>query len=173
MTSIEPRRLSWKGLAAVVVVSMAGCGGGPADGFQRFPVWGTVTLDGQPLKSGTIGFIALQQGASSAGEIVEGRAKRLGRIIRGPQHAGRDDENEQVMQKHGTILRAATEHGWTNTQRSPAAKVQSSSSAPSEFGVTKRSSRPPRAPIASQLSASKSITARPAVGYFWAIRAKA
>ena len=77
MTRIERRRTAWRAPAAVLVITIAGCGG-PADGFERFPAWGTVTLDGQPLKSGTISFVALQQGASSSGPIVDGAFKLSG-----------------------------------------------------------------------------------------------
>lgn len=76
--AIEARRrregLPALGLA-LALAAIAGCGG-PADGFERFPVEGTVTLDGAPLKAGTINFIAQQEGASSTAE-VEGGAFRL------------------------------------------------------------------------------------------------
>jgi hypothetical protein len=49
----------------------AGCGGN-SDGFQRFLVDGTVTLDGTPLKSGVITFIAQDQGATSSIDVTDG-----------------------------------------------------------------------------------------------------
>jgi hypothetical protein len=52
-------------------MAVAGCGGS-ADGFERFPVDGTVSLDGAPLKSGTITFIAEQKGASSSIDVKDG-----------------------------------------------------------------------------------------------------
>ncbi len=73
-----PRRRA--GLAigyGLLLLLAAGCGK-PGDGFSRFPVEGTVTLDGKPLKSGTITFNATGQGASSSGEIAEGAFKLSG-----------------------------------------------------------------------------------------------
>ncbi len=74
MTSIEPPRLRARGLAglALALLALAGCGA-PSDGFERFPVEGVVTLDGEPLKAGTITFNARGQGASSSGEIADGK----------------------------------------------------------------------------------------------------
>jgi len=74
VTSIERPRPAGLFLSAALgfgLLAIVGCGG-PADGFARFPVEGTVTLDGKPLKSGTISFNALQHGASSSGEISDG-----------------------------------------------------------------------------------------------------
>lgn len=74
MTSIERHRPVGRFLSAAFgfgLLAIVGCGG-PADGFSRFPTEGTVTLDGKPLKAGTISFNALQQGASSSGEITDG-----------------------------------------------------------------------------------------------------
>jgi hypothetical protein len=51
-------------------MGVAGCGG--SDEFERFPIDGTITLDGAPLKSGRITFIAAGQGASSSAEVAEG-----------------------------------------------------------------------------------------------------
>lgn len=53
-------------------LAASGCGA-PADGFERFPVEGTVTLDGKDLDSGTINFLAVDKGASASGEIAAGR----------------------------------------------------------------------------------------------------
>lgn len=78
MTSTECLRPRQRGskliLGFVLLASTAGggCGGSSADGFSRFPVEGTITLDGKPLKTGTITFNALEQGASSSGPIVDG-----------------------------------------------------------------------------------------------------
>ncbi|AGA31028.1 hypothetical protein [Singulisphaera acidiphila] len=75
MTSTEALRpvVRWPSAAfGLVLMTIAGCGGSPADGFSRFPVEGTVTLDGKPLVTGTISFNALQQGASASGPIAEG-----------------------------------------------------------------------------------------------------
>jgi hypothetical protein len=43
-------------LCFVVTVSLAGCGGRDYEGDQRYAVSGTVTVDGQPLHPGHIGF---------------------------------------------------------------------------------------------------------------------
>jgi hypothetical protein len=68
----EPRTPRIRGLAPLLVLmAFTGCGGNP-DGFERFLVDGTITLDGSPLKSGTITFIAQQQGASSSIEVTDG-----------------------------------------------------------------------------------------------------
>ena len=82
MTSIESPRPFGRWLPAalglVLLLTIAGCGGSSADGFSRFPVEGTVTLDGQPLKTGTISFNALQQGASASGPIADGAFRLVG-----------------------------------------------------------------------------------------------
>ncbi|WP_406693938.1 hypothetical protein V5E97_23145 [Singulisphaera sp. Ch08] len=62
----------------LALMTFAGCGGSSADGFSRFPVDGTVTLDGKPLASGTISFNALQQGASASGPIADGAFRLAG-----------------------------------------------------------------------------------------------
>lgn len=53
-------------------VLVSGCG---SDGPQRFSVGGQLTYDGQPVTTGTIGFIPLQASAGEAvaREIVDGR----------------------------------------------------------------------------------------------------
>nr|WP_303652905.1 hypothetical protein [Paludisphaera mucosa] len=59
---------------AALATAMAGCWGcgGEADPYQRFPVHGTVQLDGKPLKAGTINFVPGGPGASGTAEIVDG-----------------------------------------------------------------------------------------------------
>lgn len=73
MTRIEARLAFERTLAAsaLAILAIGGCGG-PADSFTRFPAEGSVMLDGQPLKAGTITFIAQQEGASSSAEIADG-----------------------------------------------------------------------------------------------------
>lgn len=73
MIPTERTRRAVARLAALAVTSAAfwGCGGGD-DGFQHFPVRGTVQHDGQPLKVGTITFTPDGSGASGSGEIVDG-----------------------------------------------------------------------------------------------------
>ena len=79
MTRIEPGRPAAR-LTLVVAMGLAltvaGCGS-PSDEYARFAVEGKVTLDGQPLKSGTISFIAKGVGASASAEVADG-SFRLG-----------------------------------------------------------------------------------------------
>jgi hypothetical protein len=78
VTNTEVPAPSARALALFVgLVATAGCGGN-SDGFERFPVEGTITLDGSPLKSGTVTFIAQGQGATSSVGVADG-AFRLGR----------------------------------------------------------------------------------------------
>jgi hypothetical protein len=45
-------------ISVVLLVALAGCGGGAQyDGPPRSAITGTVTVDGKPLTSGTIGFV--------------------------------------------------------------------------------------------------------------------
>lgn len=79
MTRIEGRRPPLVGpwvVAIGLATGIAGCGA-PSDGFARFPVEGKVTLDKQPLKVGTINFIAKGKGASATAEVADG-SFRLG-----------------------------------------------------------------------------------------------
>jgi hypothetical protein len=72
VTNTEAPVSSIRALATLLgLMVTAGCGGN-SDGFERFPVEGTITLDGSPLKSGTITFIAQQQGASSSVDVTDG-----------------------------------------------------------------------------------------------------
>ncbi|MHC5540394.1 hypothetical protein ACYOEI_19410 [Singulisphaera rosea] len=72
MTSTESPWAPVRGLAfALGLLAFAGCGG-PTAGLERFPVKGTITLDGKPLKSGTVMFIAQQQGASGSVDVADG-----------------------------------------------------------------------------------------------------
>ncbi len=51
-----------------------GCGGGVSDAPQTYPVTGTVTLDGQPLSSGSIVLdVADNTGKPAAGGIDDGQ----------------------------------------------------------------------------------------------------
>jgi hypothetical protein len=59
-------------LALLSATSAGGCGG-EDDGFERFPVEGRVTLDGKDLESGTVNFVADQNGPSESCEISAGR----------------------------------------------------------------------------------------------------
>ena len=56
---------------AVALAACWGCGGA-GDGYQRFPVQGTVQHDGKPLKSGVITFIPGGAGAAGAADVVDG-----------------------------------------------------------------------------------------------------
>ena len=78
MTSIETPARPARTLALLLgLAAIAGCGS-ESDSFERFPVEGKVTLDGAPLKSGTVTFIAQRQGASATADVADG-AFRLGR----------------------------------------------------------------------------------------------
>ena len=67
MPAAQPRYI----LAALAAFA-AGCGGG--DGYPRVPVSGTVTLDGQPLATGTITFEPKQPLPTQAGgKVVAGK----------------------------------------------------------------------------------------------------
>jgi len=68
--SMRPRG-GWLPLAFLIVC--AGCGGAD-DGLARQPIWGTVTLDGQPLANGVITFTpASGQPTQSGGVISAGK----------------------------------------------------------------------------------------------------
>ena len=56
-----------------VLAAFGGCG--EVDDVPREPISGTVNLDGQPLKSGTIQFqpLAAAAGVASGGPVVDGR----------------------------------------------------------------------------------------------------
>jgi hypothetical protein len=57
----------------VLIVAAAWCNGcGPADEFQHVGVAGKVTVDGKPLKVGTITFVPLASGPAAHGTIAEG-----------------------------------------------------------------------------------------------------
>jgi hypothetical protein len=75
VTSIDaprrPFRLRFRLAAALGLLAAAGCGG-PADPFERFPAEGAVTLDGAPLKAGTILFVPEKEGAASTADVKEG-----------------------------------------------------------------------------------------------------
>lgn len=63
------------GVAAVVVALAAAGGCSEVDDVPREPISGTVNLDGQPLKIGTIQFLpeAAEAGVASGGTVVDGR----------------------------------------------------------------------------------------------------
>jgi hypothetical protein len=72
VTNTETPAPSARALALLLgFVMAAGCGGN-SDGFERFPVDGTITLDGSLLKSGTVTFIAQGRGATSSVEVADG-----------------------------------------------------------------------------------------------------
>jgi hypothetical protein len=50
----------WFSIFTVVLTfATVGCGGGEQDPFERYPVTGTVTLDGEPLSDATILFVPM------------------------------------------------------------------------------------------------------------------
>jgi hypothetical protein len=61
------------GMLAVAALAPAGCGGA-GDNLPREPIAGTVSYNGQPLKSGTIQFVpvGVKDGVSSGGMITDG-----------------------------------------------------------------------------------------------------
>ncbi|WP_339733340.1 hypothetical protein [uncultured Gimesia sp.] len=59
---------------SIALFSLVGCGG-PAGDPDLIPVQGTVTLDGQPLKTGIIGFAPESGQAASTGKIEDGDFK--------------------------------------------------------------------------------------------------
>lgn len=78
MTSTESPGARARGLILILgLLAVSGCGG-PSDGFERFPVQGAITLDGKPLKSGTVMFIAQQQGASGSADVADGAFQLAG-----------------------------------------------------------------------------------------------
>jgi hypothetical protein len=63
----------WQWIAALLATSLAlGCG---REGPERVAVQGTVTVDGQPLKSGFITFTPMEgtEGPKASAEIAEGK----------------------------------------------------------------------------------------------------
>lgn len=57
--------------AILLAATCWGCGGA-GDGYERFPVQGTVQHDGQPLKSGVITFVPGGAGAAGSADVVDG-----------------------------------------------------------------------------------------------------
>ena len=70
------RRVGYRfsGIAVLAACGLAGCGGS-SDGLPREPISGSVTFDGQPLKSGSIRFVPVQtkEGTATGGMIADGR----------------------------------------------------------------------------------------------------
>ena len=62
------------GTAVVTASGLAGCGGA-IDTLPRQPISGTVTFEGEPLKSGSIQFVPdkTKEGITSGGVITDGR----------------------------------------------------------------------------------------------------
>lgn len=56
---------------ALALMTIVGCGGS-ADNFEHLPIDGTITLDGTPLKSGRVSFIAQDKGGSASADVNEG-----------------------------------------------------------------------------------------------------
>ena len=57
---------------AVLCLTFAGCGGRNYPGEQRFPLSGSVTVDGQPMEAGVISFLPQGEGRVSGGPIKGG-----------------------------------------------------------------------------------------------------
>lgn len=63
------------GLAIPLMIGIVGCGGAAHDDLPRRAISGTVTFDGQPLKTGFIQFhpATATEGMAAGGEIIDGR----------------------------------------------------------------------------------------------------
>ena len=68
-------RLIFTGMLCGLSVIALGCGGPEYSGDKRFPVSGTVTVDGEPMEYGTISFLPVsqEQDRVSGGIIVAGK----------------------------------------------------------------------------------------------------
>jgi len=66
------------GLPAMLALAAVGCGA-RGDALPREPISGTVTLDGAPLKSGSILFEPTAQGAVSSGGMIADGSFRVSR----------------------------------------------------------------------------------------------
>lgn len=68
-------RFVFNGLLCGLSVIALGCGGADYEGDKRFPITGTVTVDGEPMEYGTISFIPAMQSEArvSGGPIVAGK----------------------------------------------------------------------------------------------------
>src|SRR6516165_2617663 len=68
-------RLSMRALGGrmslAILIACAGCGAA-GDGLPRQPIWGTVTLDGQPLAKGFITFTPAAGQATQSGGVITG-----------------------------------------------------------------------------------------------------
>jgi len=69
-----PRMFAFTCLAILVALPSTGCG--RKDTVKRYPVAGRVTLDGQPLSSGTVSFMT-ESGAVATGKIGADGAFRM------------------------------------------------------------------------------------------------
>ena len=68
----------WSWLVAVTMAA-AGCGGASSDGLPREAISGRVTLDGQPLPTGTITFVPIGFEGPPVGAPVEGGSYSISR----------------------------------------------------------------------------------------------
>lgn len=70
-------KLPWFFLVAVTLLAFVGCGSDKRVEPDRYPVTGTVTLDGKPLKKGDISFESEDDATSGLGsegtEIIDGK----------------------------------------------------------------------------------------------------
>jgi len=86
--------------AAVIVAGFTGCGGSE---FGLAPVSGTVTVDGQPLKNGYIGFSPLpKEGSVNAGRPSETQTDEQGRFVMKTV----DSKDGAVIAEHKVWIRA-------------------------------------------------------------------
>jgi hypothetical protein len=64
-------RLPVLGATALMTIGLAGCGSGDPNAIKAVPAAGTVTYKGQPIETGTVGFIPAQ-GRPASGPITNG-----------------------------------------------------------------------------------------------------
>jgi hypothetical protein len=109
------RTLREQALLILVLICITGCSG--ASGPKRFPIEGSVTLDGQPLETGSVTFVP-QGGSTATSATIENGAffadektglppgnyrveimstRKTGRKIPGPGPDGQVDEVEQII----------------------------------------------------------------------------
>lgn len=107
-----------RGFGLVVTVMMlAGCGGAADDGPPRFPVEGTVKVDGTAVANGQISFLPADGGGMTSFQIADGKFSSASKgAVGGPQKvtitlfdgpAGDGDDDAEV-EETGVATTTAT-----------------------------------------------------------------